>query len=44
MVTTAAPVAKRAGASEAAAALDSEGSTSPTPMPPMTMPGSNAVA
>ena len=39
MVTTAEPVAKRSGGSDAAAALATDGSTRPTPTPLRIMPG-----
>ena len=44
IVSTAAPVAKRAGGSDAAAALLRLGSVRPTPMPVRTRPGSSSLA
>ena len=41
---TALPVAKRAGGSEPAAALDSDGITRPTPVPPRICAGRRCVA
>src|SRR5262249_53782555 len=43
MLTTAEPVAKRSGGSDAVAALATDGSTSPTPMPLRIMPGTKRV-
>ena len=44
IVNTAEPVANRAGGRDAAAALASEGSVSPTPVPVMIWPGSISLA
>ena len=44
MLSTAEPVANRAGGSDATAALESEASVSPTPAPLSSIPGSSSVA